>query len=71
MFTLFIYMIPAHNKVGNIEYFFLKLKLKPDSWTYDFVEVSGHILRVLKLEVSVYNVSTANQFCWGGGSKIC
>ncbi len=34
---------------------------KPNSWTYNFVEVSGHvILRVLRLEVSVYNVYITN-----------
>ncbi len=33
---------------------------KPNSWTYNFLEVSGHdlILRALKLEVSVYTIFT-------------
>jgi hypothetical protein len=29
---------------------------------YNFVEVSGHILRFLRLEVSIYNVYITNQF---------
>ncbi len=45
--------------------------LKPNSWTYSFVEVSGTILRVLRLVVSVYNVNITNQyrttFARGGG----
>ncbi len=44
---------------------------RPNSWTYNFVEVSGHILRVLRFEVSVYNVYITNQlqsiFSPGGG----
>ncbi len=50
---------------------------KPNSWTYNFAEVSGHNLRVLRLEVSVYNFYTTDQFSnhffsmgWGG-VKIC
>ncbi len=51
---------------------------KPNSWTNNFVEVSGHnlqILRVLRFEVFVYNVYIANQFQTtfaqgGNGSKI-
>ena len=39
---------------------------KPNSWKYNFVEVSGH-----NLEVSVYNVYIVNQFqttfAQGGG----
>jgi hypothetical protein len=47
----------------------------------DYSEVSlwflGIILKVLRLEVSVYNVYNAKQFIptfargWGGGVKIC
>jgi hypothetical protein len=36
---------------------------KKNSLTYSFVEVSGYIiLRVLRLEVSVYNVYIISQF---------
>jgi hypothetical protein len=34
---------------------------KRNSLTYNFVEVSGHNLGVLRLEVSVYNVNITNQ----------
>jgi len=50
--------------------------LKPNSWIFNFVEgVSGHkILRVLRLEDSIYNVCIKNQFqttfVWGGGLKF-
>jgi hypothetical protein len=50
--------------------------LKPNSRTYNFVEVSGHNLIVLRLEVSVYNIFITNQFqttfargCGGGGGS--
>jgi len=33
----------------------INIHLKPNSWTYNFVEVSGHNLRVLRLEVSGHN----------------
>ncbi len=36
--------------------------LKPNSRAYKFIEVSGHTLRVLRLEVSEYNAYITNQF---------
>jgi hypothetical protein len=39
----------------------LEIMGTPNSWTYNFVEFLG-ILRVLRLEVSVYNVYITNQF---------
>ncbi len=33
---------------------------KPNSWRYNFVEISGIILRVLRLNVSLYNVYITN-----------
>jgi hypothetical protein len=48
-------------------------KLKPNLWTYNFVEVSGHNLEILRLKVSRYNVPVSNHFCsrWDGeGNKI-
>jgi hypothetical protein len=39
-----------------------QLLLKPNSLTYNFAEVSGHNLRVLRLEVSLYNVYLTTQF---------
>jgi hypothetical protein len=48
---------------------------RPNSLTYNFVEISGHIFRVLRFEVSVYNVYITNKvqitFSPGGrGSKV-
>ncbi len=40
----------------------LRINLKPNSSTHNFVEVLGIILIVLRLEVSVYNVYITNQF---------
>ncbi len=54
-----------------------KTDQKPNSWTYNFVEVSGHNLAsFFRLKVSVYNVHTKNPFQTnfagegGGGGKI-
>ncbi len=61
--------IESGSKLGNSDQ-------KPNSRMYNFVEVSG-ILRVLRLEVSVYNVYITNQFQplllveEGGRWKIC
>jgi hypothetical protein len=45
--------------------------MKPNVWTYNSLRFLGTILRVLRLEVSVYNVYIANQFqtpfAQGGG----
>ncbi len=45
--------------------------LKPNSWTSNFVEISGHNLESLRLQVSVYNVYITNHlqttFAQGGG----
>jgi hypothetical protein len=49
---------------------------RQNSWTYDFVEVSGHNLGSLSLEVSVNTVYIANQFlntfarAGGGGGWV-
>jgi hypothetical protein len=52
------------------------MNLKANSGTYNFVEVSGTILRVLRLDVSIHNVyikkPVSNHFCSrreGGGVK--
>jgi hypothetical protein len=49
---------------------------KPNSCTYNFVEVSGHNLEILRLKISIYNVKSTNQFKqllfggWGGGPLV-
>jgi hypothetical protein len=44
---------------------FSSLVQKPNSWTYDLVEVSGHkILRVLRLEVSAWISWTIEKGLW-------
>jgi hypothetical protein len=51
--------------------------MKPNSLTYNFVEVSERILRVLRFEASVDNVYFTNQcqttFAQGGGGvkSVC
>jgi hypothetical protein len=40
----------------------LVAELKPNSWTYNFVEVSGHTLESSQTCGSVYNVYITNQF---------
>ncbi len=50
--------------------------LNPNSWTQILLRFLGIILRVLRLEVSVYNVYITNQFqttfsAGGGGNTIC
>ncbi len=42
--------------------FVTKYELKPNSWTDNFVEVSGHNLERSQTEVSVYNVYITKQF---------
>jgi hypothetical protein len=47
--------------------------LKPNSWTYGFIEVSGHNLEILRLEFFVYNVNykhLSNHFCSGRGGGV-
>ncbi len=49
---------------GWRDWIFKPLFLKPNSWMYNFVGVSGLLgfMRVLRLQVSVYNVYITNQF---------
>ncbi len=62
--------IPASSATTQVPLCGSMLGLNPEaefmnSRTYKFVEVSGHnlvILRVLRLEVSVFNVYITNQF---------
>jgi hypothetical protein len=37
--------------------------------TYNFVEVLGIILKVLRLEIFTYNIYSTNQFAQGGRGK--
>ncbi len=65
--TKYLAIMQLCNRLPIFKWLLLDIDIrdrKPNSWMYDFVEVSGHILSVFRLEVSVWISYTIGKEVW-------